>query len=164
MQREALTDDRSGWGRHRMDCSVRGRQGGQYESRPPADIRVFHQSVCGTKAVPQCLHFRASLRTNSRHSGHRTCVSGVAASAPAVGGILANALAGVPKRSSKKPPIKGLKKSEMRNQPNPLLPLLLAAKPTMTAKMNQKMAISMPRFPSGPRCYPDATPGGPVLP
>ena len=45
---------------------------------------AFHDSARGINSTPQCLHFRASARTNSRQSGHLTWVRGVTVAGPMI--------------------------------------------------------------------------------
>ena len=103
----------------------------------PSDSAAEIGGWVGIRLAPQCLHFFASMKTNSRQSGQRTCVSGVGPKGSRFSdGIRPTAI------NAKK-----LKKNPKMNQPKPDLPLLDATTAVRIAQANQITAIStLPPF------------------
>ena len=102
-----------------------------------AQVRRFftiRRVYCGANLLPQCLHLRASRKTNSRQSGHLTCVSGFGPS-ETISRFLVT--------STKMSPSSGEMKSDRKNQPIPLRPRLWARIPTATENKGQKITYSM---------------------
>ena len=107
-----------------------------YEFDCQQERRAFYMRrvYCGANLLPQCLHLRASRKTNSRQSGHLTCVSGFGPS-ETISRFLVT--------STKMSPSSGEMKSDRKNQPIPLRPRLWARIPTATENKGQKITYSM---------------------
>ena len=103
-------------------------------SKFDAGLFTIRRVYCGANLLPQCLHFRASRKTNSRQSGHLTCVSGFGPS-ETISRFLVT--------STKMSPSSGEMKSDRKNQPIPLRPRLWARIPTATENKGQKITYSM---------------------